>query len=77
VGPLLRLAGLSAFLSAETARQAGRSADFSSARAAAELGWTPRPAREMWAAIGAEELRLMAQPRGQPLAERLRPLPAG
>ena len=74
VGPLLRLAGLSAFLSTETARQAGRHADYVSTRAETELGWAARPAREMWRDIGQEELRLMTQRRGQPLADRLRPL---
>lgn len=76
VGPLLRLAGLSAFLSAETARMAGRDLDFASPRTRTELGWVPRPAREMWRAVGQAERRLMAQRRGQTLAMRLRPLEA-
>jgi nucleoside-diphosphate-sugar epimerase len=74
VGPLLRFAGLSAFLSGETARQAGSSLDYSSAKATRELQWTPQPARDMWRAIGQAEFELMMQRRGQPLALRLRPL---
>lgn len=74
VGPLLRLAGLSAFLSAETARMAGRDLDFASTAARQDLGWRPQGARAMWRAIGQAEQKLMAQRRGQTLAMRLRPL---
>jgi nucleoside-diphosphate-sugar epimerase len=74
VGPLLRAAGLSAFLSAETARQAASSLDYSAAKAERELQWSPTPAAQMWRAIGQAELASMARRRGQSIKQRLEPL---
>jgi dihydroflavonol-4-reductase len=74
VGPLLRALGLQAFLSGETARQAGRHLDFSSAKARRELDWRPTPARAMWHHVGEEEMRLSTRRRGATLVQRLRPL---
>jgi nucleoside-diphosphate-sugar epimerase len=74
VGPLLRTLGLQAFLSSETARQAGRHLDYSSAKARRELDWRATPARAMWHRIGQEELRLAARRRGASLVQRLKPL---
>jgi dihydroflavonol-4-reductase len=74
VGPMLRLAGLSAFVSGETASQAAVSLNCSSAKAERELGWRARAPQALWHDVGAAEIGLLAQRRGQALAQRLRPL---
>ncbi|EHR69716.1 nucleoside-diphosphate-sugar epimerase [Burkholderiales bacterium JOSHI_001] len=74
LGPLLRLAGLSAFLSGETASQAAVSLNCSSAKAERELGWQARGPEALWRDVGAAEIGLLARRRGQALGARLRPL---
>jgi dihydroflavonol-4-reductase len=75
IGPLLRLAGLSAFVSGESASQAAVSLNCSSAKAERELGWRARGPQALWRDVGAAEIGLLAQRRGQTLAQRLQPLP--
>ena len=74
LGPLLRLAGLSAFVSGETASQAAVSLNCSSAKAEQELGWRSRGPETLWHDVGAAEIGLLARRRGQALGARLRPL---
>lgn len=74
MGPLLRLLGLPAFLSAETVATSSVCWNFSSAKAQEELGWTYRPAEPMWNSIIDEELRLRARRKKRDLVSRLSPV---
>ena len=73
IGPVLRWAGLPAFLSHETVT-ASVSLDLSSAKAARELGWTHRATREMWPAIVDEEVALLAARTKRDIVSRLNPV---
>ena len=73
MAPLLRLLGLPVFASGELVK-ASMDLSFSSEKAKRELGWTHRPAREMWPAIVEEEHRLLAARADRSLAARLHPL---
>jgi dihydroflavonol-4-reductase len=71
--PLLRAAGLPAFMSRETVDVSGANLNYSSAKAQRELGWT-HPGREvMWDAIIARERELLAARAG--FLNRLRHTP--
>ncbi len=74
--PLLRVAGMPAFLSRETVH-AVMHLNYSSGKARRELGWTHRSAEEMWLGTIDAELGLMGHRRGRGLAAKLNPLPAG
>jgi dihydroflavonol-4-reductase len=74
--PLLRRLGLPAFISREVVA-AGVSLNFSSAKAQRELGWSYRPAREMWPEIVDQELELLAGRQKGGLRSRLKPVEAG
>lgn len=74
--PLLRLAGMPAFLSRETVR-AVMHLNYSSRKAQRELGWTHRSARAMWLGTIDAELALLARRGKAGLAARLNPLPPG
>jgi dihydroflavonol-4-reductase len=56
--PIQRWLGLPAFISRETVWSNKGSRNFSSTKAQRELGWTHRPAREMWSSIIEEEHNL-------------------
>ncbi len=71
---LQRLIGLPAFISRETAVSAGLNYNFSSEKAHRELGWSPRPARQVWPEIMRAERQLRAQRNGGGLVARLKPL---
>lgn len=72
--PLQRLLNLPAFISSETVSAGSISHNFSSAKAQEELGWTYRPATEMWSGIVEEELRLLAARQKRDLVSRLKPV---
>lgn len=72
--PLQRWAGLPAFISRETVEATGISYNFSSAKAQRELGWTYRPAKEMWNDIIEQELKLLAGRRKRDVVSRLKPV---
>lgn len=75
--PLQRMAGLPAFISHETAASGGMNFYFSSAKAQRELGWSYRPANEMWQDILDEEIKLIARRRKRDLVSRLNPMEPG
>jgi dihydroflavonol-4-reductase len=72
--PLQRLVGLPAFISGETVEASSVSLNFSSAKAQRELGWTYRPAKEMWPDIVDQELELLAKREKRDLVSRLKPV---
>jgi len=72
--PLQRLVGLPAAVSRETASAASISMVYSSAKAQRELGWTYRPAKEMWLDTIDQELKLLAQRKKRDLVSRLKPM---
>lgn len=72
--PIQRWMGLPAFISRETVVGSRGSLNFSSAKAQRELGWSYRPAREMWSSIIDEEHRLLARRSRRDLVSRLRPI---
>ncbi len=72
--PLRRLVGLPAFISGETVAASSVSLNFSSAKAQRELGWTYRPAKEMWLGIIDQELKLLASRQKRDLVSRLKPV---
>jgi hypothetical protein len=69
-----RLAGLPAFISRETATGGSLSYFFSSAKAQRELGWTYRPAKEMWLDIIDQERTLLASRPQRDWVARLKPM---
>lgn len=71
--PLLRLAGLPAFLSAESVRAGGMNFNYSAAKAARELGWKYRDARTMWHDALGGEIALLPMRRRESILARLRP----
>jgi len=74
--PLQRLVGMPAFISRETASGGNMHHVFSSAKAQRELGWTYRPAKEMWLSIIDEERKLLANRKKRDLVSRLKPVGA-
>jgi dihydroflavonol-4-reductase len=76
VEPLLRAAGLPAFLSRETVEVGAVSLNYSAAKARAELGWSHPGAREMWDRTLERERELLATPGRHGLRAKLRPLEA-
>lgn len=72
--PGLRGLGISAFMSRESAYMAAQDLAFSNAKARRELGWSPRPACDVWPEVLAAERALITQRHGGGLAARLRPL---
>lgn len=74
--PMQRWLGLPAFISRETVWSNKGSRSFSSAKAQRELGWTHRPAREMWSSIFDEEHKLLSKRKKRDLASRLKPVEA-
>ncbi|HJR78763.1 MAG TPA: NAD-dependent epimerase/dehydratase family protein [Anaerolineales bacterium] len=72
--PVQRWLGLPAFISRETVSSNKSSLSFSSAKAQRELGWTHRPAREMWSSILDQEHELLAARRKRDLVTRLKPI---
>ena len=74
LAPLQRLAGLPAFLSAETIAASSASYQFSSAKAQRELGWAHRPAKQMWLDIIDKEIELLGKRGNRSLVSRLKPL---
>ena len=72
--PLLRAAGLPAFLSRETVLAGASSLNYSSEKAARELGWTHRTAQEMWGNTIDRELEMLSKRRGRDLVSRLKPV---
>ena len=71
--PLQRLAGLPAAVSRESV-SASVSLNYSGAKAQRELGWTYRPAKEMWLDIIDQELELLASRKKRDLVSRLKPV---
>jgi nucleoside-diphosphate-sugar epimerase len=71
--PLLRAAGLPAFMSRETVDVSTADLNYSAAKAQRELGWTHPGRTAMWDAIVARERELVAQRSG--FLNRLRHLP--
>ncbi len=76
-GPLLRWLGLPAFISGEMVRAGSTNFRFSNEKARRELGWSPRPANEVWLATLARERNLAALRAKRNLSSRLRPLDGG
>jgi dihydroflavonol-4-reductase len=74
--PLQRWAGMPAVVSRETV-MASFPLNMSSAKAQRELGWTYRPAKEMWLEIIDQELELLAQRKKRDLVSRLKPMEMG
>lgn len=72
--PLQRLLGMPAFMSRETVTGMRGSLSFSSAKAQRELGWSYRPARQLWSDVFAAERRLLAARRKRDLVSRLKPM---
>ncbi|KPK17658.1 MAG: hypothetical protein AMJ67_12600 [Betaproteobacteria bacterium SG8_41] len=72
--PLQRLVGLPAAVSRETASAASISIAYSSAKAQRELGWTCRPAKQMWLETIEQELELLAQRKKRDWVSRLKPM---
>lgn len=72
--PLQRMVGLPAFISRETVSGSRISLNFTSARAQRELGWTYRPAKEMWTDIVEQELKLLTSRKKRDLLSRLKPV---
>jgi dihydroflavonol-4-reductase len=75
--PLQRLAGLPAAVSRETASAASISMVYSSAKAQRELGWSYRPAKEMWLETIDQEIELLAERKKRDLVSRLKPVEGG
>jgi dihydroflavonol-4-reductase len=74
--PVQRWLGLPAFISRETVSSNKSSLSFSSAKAQRELGWTHRPAQEMWSSIIDEEHELRSARKKRDLFSRLKPVEA-
>lgn len=72
--PLQRMAGLPAFMSRETVRGGATNFHYSCAKAKRELGWTHRPAREMWFNTIEGELELLQKRKKRTLASLLNPI---
>ena len=72
--PMQRRLGLPAFISRETVSSNMGSRHFSSGKAQRELGWTYRPAREMWSSIIDEEHRLLSARKKRDWVSRLKPV---
>ena len=72
--PMQRWLGLPAFISRETVWSNQGSRNFSSAKAKRELGWTHRPAGEMWSSIIDEEHKLLSARKKRDLVSRLKPV---
>jgi dihydroflavonol-4-reductase len=75
--PLQRWAGMPAAVSRETVKVGNIALNMSSAKAQRELGWTYRPAKEMWLEIIDQELELLAQRKKRDLVSRLKPVETG
>lgn len=71
--PPQRWLGLPAFVSREVAEGTRGSYYFTCAKAQRELGWTYRPARELWSSIIDQEAALLALRRKRDLVTRLQP----
>ena len=71
--PLQRAVGLPAFVSRESV-SATVSMNYSGAKAQRELGWTYRPARQMWLDIIDQELGLLTSRKKHDLVSRLKPV---
>lgn len=74
MAPILRMMGLSAFISSESVAAASMNLAYSSAKAQRELGWRYQPFQEMWFNIIEQERKLLAQRRKCDLVSRLRPM---
>jgi len=72
--PLQRVLGLPAFISRETVVTGARDWNYSSDKAARELGWTRRSSEAMWMETIDRELELLRVRKGQNLIQRLKPL---
>lgn len=72
--PIQRRLGMSAFMSTETVAGSQTMVNLSSAKAQRDLGWTYRPAAEMWASILDDEHALLARRPKRDLLSRLKPL---
>jgi dihydroflavonol-4-reductase len=72
--PVQHWLGIPAFLSRETVAAMRGSVAFSSTKAQKELGWTYRPAQELWSSIIDEEIQLLAQRKKRDLVSRLKPV---
>jgi hypothetical protein len=72
--PLQRMVGLPAAVSRESASAASISMAYSSLKAQRELGWTFRPAKEMWPEIIDGEIELLAGRKKRDLVSRLKPV---
>ena len=74
--PLLRLAGLPAFISRETARAGAINYHFSSQKAQSELGWSFRPFKQLWNEIADAEIELRKKRKKRDIVSMLKPLDA-
>jgi dihydroflavonol-4-reductase len=74
--PVQRWLGLPASISREVVLSDKSSLSFSSAKAQRELGWTHRPARQMWSSIINEEHKLLPARKKRDLVSRLKPVEA-
>jgi dihydroflavonol-4-reductase len=74
IEPVQRWLGLPAFISRETVLSDRSSLSFSSAKAQRELGWTHRPAGEMWSSILDEEHMLRSARKKRDVVSQLKPV---
>ncbi len=72
--PILRMLGLPAFMSSETAIGGGTNWYYTSEKAKRELGWSYRSAEEMWQTTIDDEIELLSKRRDQPWLQRVKPL---
>ena len=72
--PVLRMLGLPAFMSRETAIGGGANWYYTSEKAKRELGWSYRSAEEMWLTTIDDEIELLAKRKGQSWLQRVKPL---
>jgi nucleoside-diphosphate-sugar epimerase len=71
---LQRLLGLTAFISRETVRSSALNYHYSNEKAKRELGWYPKPVRELWLETLQGERELKARRRKRDLKSRLMPV---
>ena len=72
--PLQRLIGIPAFISRETVRIAAINYHYSNEKAKHELGWQPKPVRELWLETMQRERELKARRRKRDLKSLMMPL---
>jgi len=74
IEPLERLLGMSAFISRETVLASSISLHYSDQKARTELGWNPKPLRQIWEVTFAGEQTLKQARKKRDLVSLLKPL---